>query len=105
MAQIHVTIRPTGVDLFSQDNHDHLTGVLSDEHPASSYGIPVLIVNGQPMGRGDIPVDHEIVGHYSYSPSSTDIYETDEQIRARRSPAQVALAQAAQQAGYPIANS
>lgn len=29
-------------------------GVLTDEHPASSYGVPVLLVGGEPVGPADL---------------------------------------------------
>jgi hypothetical protein len=36
------------------DQHLVGQGVLTDEHPVSSYGLPVVVVNGIPRGSGEI---------------------------------------------------
>jgi len=38
----------------------HDRGVLSDEHSASSYGIPVLVWRGTPYGTADMPAGARI---------------------------------------------
>jgi len=42
----------------------HERGLLSDEHSASSYGIPVLVWRGEPHGIRDLPRDVELVVHW-----------------------------------------
>lgn len=36
------------------------SGVLSTEHSQSSYGIPVLVMDGQQFGAADMPLDSKI---------------------------------------------
>jgi len=35
-------------------NGEDLKGTLTTEHPASSYGLPVLVVNGDALGTFDV---------------------------------------------------
>lgn len=37
-------------------------GTLTDEHPASSYGIPVLVINGRAYGPDDIVATGQVTG-------------------------------------------
>ena len=103
MAQVPVSIRPTTVDIFGEQGE--YLGILSDEHASSSYGLPVLMtMDGITLGPKDLASDLEIVVHYNYRSVASDLYETDEAIKARRDPLQVSLVTAAKTVGYPIAN-
>lgn len=35
-------------------------GELTDEHSASSYGLPVLLLGSEPVGPGELPPEHLI---------------------------------------------
>lgn len=101
--KIAITLRPSIVDLFA--TLDDTTGILTDEHPASSYGIPVLLIGGQLCGPAELAATGlEMFVHYTYQPDLLGLYESDEQIRARRNPSQIAAIAAAAAAGYLIAN-
>lgn len=45
-------------DLVPFNGHDRAK--LTDEHPASSYDIPVLVWHGNPFGIADLPLDTRI---------------------------------------------
>ena len=58
MAAIAVVLsqeRPDGFDLRRLDNWDLREAVLTDEHAAASYGLPVLVVDGVAHGPADLP--------------------------------------------------
>jgi len=72
------------VDVNQPGSHDR--AVLSDEHAASSYGIPVLVWKGEAYGVADLPSDIKLVAHWR---------------KARTGPVW-ALIMKALVAGYPI---
>jgi len=52
------------IEVNQPGRHDRAK--LTDEHSASSYGIPVLVWNGEPYGPGDLP-DCQLVAHWHKS--------------------------------------
>ena len=102
--QVSATLRPIIMDIFGTDDHLARYGHLTNAHAASSFCQPVLIIEGQVYGPADIPAGYEIALHFSRLAPSSDIYETDGQIRAERDHEQVEMAQRAKHLGYAIAN-
>lgn len=60
-------------DIFEDLGIEIGRGILTDEHPASSYGQPILLIEGDGQGRireiadgiygpGDLPKDYELEG-------------------------------------------
>ena len=45
---------PSPVDIFGEFGAGILTGEITADHPASSYGIPVLVYEGEAYGPGDL---------------------------------------------------
>ena len=46
----------------------HRRGILTTDHPQSSHGVPVLVLDGEVYGPGDLPSDCMVVawaGPYS----------------------------------------
>lgn len=55
MATQKVTIYRTPLDGYAPDSTRIGEGLLTDEHAASSYGQPILVVAGRAYGPGDLP--------------------------------------------------
>lgn len=72
------------VDINWPDNHRR--GVLTTEHPQSSYGIPVLVFDGEPCGPAELAPDVRVTATWR---------------KVRTGPVW-ALIQKAIDAGYPI---
>jgi len=73
-----------GVDVDWPGHHER--GVLTDEHAASSYGIPVLVFRGEAHGIADLPPGAKVSALWK---------------KARTGPVW-AMIQKAIDAGYPI---
>jgi hypothetical protein len=99
MASLTVTYFGQDTYLFA---HEPDTAVLTDEHAACSYGLPVVLVDGVPHGPAELPYGLSPV--YKLTPYVGDpaLYESDEQIRARRTPEGRDLVARAKVAGYRI---
>lgn len=52
MSSKHITIRRANDDVFAA--FLGTDAVLTTEHPASSYGLPVVLVDGQPVNPSDV---------------------------------------------------
>lgn len=71
-----------------------LDAELTTEHPASSYGLPVLMIDGEPYGPADLAV--------RYKPGIAVPHDRDETGRIIVSPEVREIALAARRAGYDI---
>jgi len=72
------------VDL-ARDERDELSCILTDEHSASSYGIPVVLIAGEPYGPADtfrgIPAVDIVLGR-SLEMIDADVYRFGADVRA-----------------------
>lgn len=85
-------------DLFG----DRRTAVLTDEHAACSYGQPVVIVGGVAHGPAELPVTLCVEREYAPLTGDPALYQTDEQIQSRETPASRDLVARAAAAGFRI---
>ena len=54
-AKTHITLRQrSNQDVIDHFFENFVVGRLSDEHPASSYGQPVVLLDGKPLDYGDV---------------------------------------------------
>jgi hypothetical protein len=62
---IHVDGLADALDLgFSiRDWYEDNAAIISDEHPSSSYGLPVLVKDGKAYGPSDLPGVRLILGN------------------------------------------
>lgn len=89
-----------GLDLFA----DPQEGVLTTDHAASSYGLPVLVAGGQVYGPSEVPLGPlcPVYPLIPMSGSDPSLCESDESRLRRRDPEAVALVESARRAGYEV---
>jgi hypothetical protein len=93
-----------GVDVIGGlFDHESRVAVLTTDHSASSYGLPVLVLDGAAVGPAELPRGCEVRGGEDEVPlylvtradsSANDVYST-------QPPAAVRMLIAAREAGYP----